>query len=416
MLGRAGLIALLTACHSSSATVDAPLGDGPLGDGPPGDAAAGASDAGPRPFPTVKLALVPVATNLSQPIAITVPPGESRPFVGEKTGTVSIIENGQPRTPAFIDIQNQVSQAEEEGLLGIAFHPDYAANGRVFVYWTGADPDTTESDKNCHVWEFHRGADANVTDGTHKEILDIPHPAANHNGGDIAFGPDGMLYIGVGDGGGGNGQYGTTRVLTTRLSKMLRIDVDHGDPYAHPADNPFADMAADEAKDIWLWGLRNPWRWSFDRQTGDMWIGDVGQNCFEEIDFIAAGQKGLDFGWNIVEGMGHTLGAGCSSPQSNHTGVWPVLEYTHANGANAVIGGYVYRGPAIPALQGMYFFSDNGAGFVRSFWADQPVPFAQTMEWPKLTQAGISAFGEDAAGELLVCSISQNECWQIVAQ
>jgi glucose/arabinose dehydrogenase len=285
------------------------------------------------------------------------------------------------------------------------------------VYWTGTDPGTSESDLNCHIWEFHRGGDANTTDGTHVEILDIPHPASNHNGGNIQFGPDGMLYAGIGDGGGGNGQYGTTRILTTRLSKLLRIDVDHGNPYQHPPDNPFASMADDAAKDIWLWGLRNPWRWSFDRQTGDLWIGDVGQNCFEEIDFIAAGQKGLDLGWNVVEGIRHCLGAGCNSTQtcSTDNGVVPVLEYDHSQG-NAIVGGYVYRGAAIPEIQGLYFFSDNGTGFVRSFWADSPVPYAQTKVWGALQKSGVATFGEDLAGELLMCSISQGKCWQIVSQ
>src|SRR5262249_57181251 len=141
---------------------------------------------------------------------------------------------------------------------------------------------------------------ASSTDGTHKELMVIPHDQApNHNGGNILFGPDGMLYIGTGDGGGGFDSTHHSRILTTRLAKILRIDVDHGDPYQPPPDNPFITMDSAEAKDVWLWGLRNPWRWSFDRQTGDLWIGDVGQNCWEEIDFVPAGMKGLDLGWNV---------------------------------------------------------------------------------------------------------------------
>jgi glucose/arabinose dehydrogenase len=411
---RCAILLSLCACTSSTTTLaDAALSAGsdarPGPDAPPGtpDAPPG-PDAGPRPYPTVTLALMPIASGLSQPTVIVVPPGEGRYFVAEKTGTVSIIENGVKRSPPFISLTGLAS-GEEEGLLGLAFHPGYAANGRVFVYVTTAD-------RHCRVWELQRGADANSTADGHTEILDIPHPATNHNGGNIVFGPDGMLYIGVGDGGGGFGQYGTTRVLTTRLSKLLRIDVDHGSPYQPPADNPFATMDAPEAKDIWLWGLRNPWRWSFDRQTGDLWIGDVGQECWEEIDFIPAGQKGLDLGWNIVEGVNHCPVQDCSQPMTcvQPDALVPVSEYDHSYG-NAIIGGYVYRGAALPALQGLYFFADNGTGFVRSFWADAPVPMAQTKDWTELHKSGIATFGEDPNGELLMCSISQGRCWMIVA-
>jgi len=348
-----------------------------------------------------------IASGLSLPVAIMKPPGDDRYFAAEKTGTVSIIEGGTPRTPAFIDIHTNVSGDNEEGLLSLVFHPQFATNGRVFVYFTGAATGSQESNRNIHIWEFHAANDHNSATFT-KEIIDIPHSTAtNHNGGKMIFGlDDGMLYISVGDGGGGFGSESDTRSVTTRLGKILRIDVDHGDPYQSPPDNPFASMASAEAKDVWFWGLRNPWRWSFDRQTHDFWIGDVGQNCFEEIDFIPAGTKGSDLGWNAVEGINHKPVETCSQGSTfvQPGAVVPVSEYDHSRG-DAIIGGYVYRGSAIPEIQGMYFFSDNGAGFIRSFWANFPVPFAQTKNWTDLAEPAISTFDEDPNGELIYCSI-----------
>ena len=417
--------------------VDAPLHaiDGPIGsiDAPSStaDAPAHAIDAPSHPdapnvppYPDITLGLQQVATGFSSPTVIVMPPGEARYFIAEKTGTVSIVENGSKRATPFIDMTTlaKLSTDGEEGLLGLAFHPDYATNGRVFVYWTGDYLGTPDSSprRDCHVWEFHRGDDASMTDGTHKVILDVDHPDTNHNGGNIRFGPDGKLYIGIGDGGGGGGIYGTTRILTTRLSKILRIDVDDGDPYQAPPDNPFASMDDAAAKDIWVYGLRNPWRWSFDRQTGDLWIGDVGQELYEEIDFIPAGHKGNDLQWNLREGF-H-----CYPPTNSTTdpdiacpvpggGTPPVSEYSHSeSGGNAIVGGYVYRGDAIPELKGMYFFSDNSGGFIRSFWGFAPVPFAQTKNWSALHQSNVSTFGESPDGDLLFCSITQGKCWQIV--
>jgi hypothetical protein len=407
--------AILAAACSDSGAVPA--------DAPPGaDANPLQPDASFRPQPTVSLGLQQVAGSLSAPIAIAQPPGESRLFVAQKGGTVVAIENGRPRAGSpFIDIHSNVSTGDEEGLLGMAFHPQFASNGRVFVYFTGKnDPgDGQASSLDVHIWEFHATGDHNATDA-HKVILDVPHPASNHNGGHLAFGPGGKLFIGIGDGGGGFGTYGTTRVFDTRLSKLLRIDVDAGDPYAAPSDNPFYNMAVagdptNAHRDIWFWGLRNPWRWSFDRRNGDLWIGDVGQNCWEEIDRAPAGAKGLDFGWNTVEGIGHKPVQDCGQPAAaTQAGAeLPVLEYSHSSG-NAVVGGYVYRGRAIPEIDGLYFFSDNGTGFVRTIWADAPVAFAQSKSWPSLAQGNIATFGEDEGGEILFCSITGNTCWRIV--
>jgi len=397
------LVLVSSACSSSSA--DAPIADAPTV-GPAADAAVG-PDA--PPYPTVNLTATPVATGLSQPVAILVPPGETRFFVAEKTGTISIIENGTRRTPAFIDIHTNVSMNNfnEEGLLSLVFHPQYDTNQRVFVYFTGRATGSPESDRNVHIWEFHAAADGNSATFT-KEIIDILHPGLNHNGGKMIFGPDdGMLYFSVGDGGGGFDTYGNSRILTTHLSKMNRIDVDHGDPYTSPPDNPFASMSDPAAKDVWFWGLRNPWRWSFDRKTHDIWIGDVGQACWEEIDHVPAGSKGNDFGWNVVEGINHLPTSNCGNPSTSvqSGATLPVTEYDHFGGADAVVGGYVYRGKAIPELGGMYFFADDGAGFVRSFWADFPVEFSATKDWTSLAKPAISTFDEDRDGELLYCSI-----------
>ncbi len=296
---------------------------------------------------------------------------------------------------------------DEEGLLSLVFHPQYATNGRVFVYFTGRATGSQESDRNVHIWEFHAAAGGNSATFT-KEIIDIPHPGLNHNGGKMIFGPDdGMLYFSTGDGGGGFDTYGNSRILTTHLSKLSRIDVDHGDPYVAPADNPFASMSDAAAKDVWFWGLRNPWRWSFDRRTHDIWIGDVGQACWEEIDHVPAGSKGNDFGWEVVEGMNHMPSTNCFNPPTvvQPGATVPVSEYDHSTGGDAIVGGYVYRGTKIPEIDGMYFFSDDGAGFVHSFWADFPVPFFATKNWTSLAKPAIATFDEDPDGELLYCSI-----------
>jgi glucose/arabinose dehydrogenase len=388
------------------ATVAVP--DGPVPDAQLPDAGAPEPDAMPctpvggQP----DLALELVARGLIQPVVITQPPGEARLFVAELGGRIEIIEDGQPRK-TFLEVQ--VASGSEQGLLGMAFHPGYAQNGRFFINFIDVDG-------NTRIWEYARSAaDPSLADPHELEILKIDQPAYNHNGGNLLFGPDGMLYIGMGDGGDEYDPSGIGQDLDTRLGKMLRIDVDVGGPavYASPPDNPFFDRGG-PAADIWAYGLRNPWRWSFDRETGDQWIGDVGQDNWEEIDLIPHGTSGQNFGWGVVEGTNHC-------PKPPYTGVCtvagmtpPVLEYDHDFGV-ATIGGYVYRGCRMPGWRGTYFFSDDGSGFIRSFPAGPgPVDFAATTDWPDLAQPDIATMGEDAGGELLLCSLSLGQCWRIV--
>jgi len=386
-------------------TPDAPITTPPDAPPPPPDA--------PPVLPT--LTLKQVATELANPLVIVIPPGETRYFVAEQSGAIQIIgADGMPLMNPFLDISGEVSVARERGFLGMAFHPDYADNGRFFVYFTGNDTNGATGD--IHVWEFHHTS-GDVADDGHKEVLEVDHHNAdNHNGGNILFGPDGKLYIGIGDGGDQFGSMKTTRVLTTRLSKLLRIDVTTP-PYTAPPDNPFIGDPSDAAHDIWMWGLRNPFRWSFDRETHDLWIGDVGQNNWEELDvWRATDAPGLDFGWNVEEGMDH-------DPHDSNVFIHqagstlPVYEYFHQDNDNAVIGGYVYRG-SITALRGQYFFGDDGSGKVRSFPATSTSLAHETAtRWPMLDKGGISTFGEDPDGELLMCAIgATGTCWRIVVE
>ncbi len=254
------------------------------------------------------IALEPVVTGLERPVLVT-HAGDSRLFVVEQVGRVRVIAGGTLRANAFLDISGRISTGGERGLLGLAFHPAYASNGRFFVFYTRAD------DGDIQISEFRRSAgDPHRADAaSERAILRVEHSTySNHNGGTLAFGPDGYLYIGTGDGGGGGDPLGNAQDKLSRLGKLLRIDVDTPSstiPYEVPADNPFVGRAGDDL--IWSYGLRNPWRFSFDRATGDLWIGDVGQGSWEEIDRarrIAGGGRGLDFGWNVLEGD-HCYGA-----------------------------------------------------------------------------------------------------------
>jgi glucose/arabinose dehydrogenase len=292
----------------------------------------------------------------------------------------------------FMSINTKVSCCDERGLLGLAFHPDFANNGRLFVDYTNVAGNTVVS-------EFHVGDNGDVDPTTERFLLGIKQPFPNHNGGMLAFGPDGYLYIGSGDGGSGGDPMGNGQATDTLLGKILRIDVDNGDPFAIPADNPFADgNEADARPEIWDWGMRNPWRFSFDRANGDLWIGDVGQGEHEEVDASAAGTSGLNYGWNIMEG---TFCYAVSSCQQDGLAL-PVAEYSHDEGC-AIIGGYVYRGSAYPALQGQYVFTDLCSG---NLWAiDAAAAMADGTAEPVIYgNANITptGFGQDEAGELYI--------------
>jgi glucose/arabinose dehydrogenase len=331
---------------------------------------------------------------LNFPLYLTAPAGDlSRLFIVERAGVVRIVKDGALLPTPFLDISSQVSLVAEQGLLGMAFDPDYASNGRFVVHYTDPLGDTRVS-------LFHVSTDPDVADaGTEQVILTADQPFENHNGGEVSFGPDGFLYLGLGDGGSSGDPHGRGQDLTDLLGSILRIDVRSTTPYAIPPDNPFVGVAGARSE-VWSYGLRNPWRFSFDRATGDLYIADVGQSLSEEIDVSPAlegGGKGLNYGWNRMEGA-HCFGVE-TCDQAGLT--LPTFEYGHGDGCS-VTGGYVYRGGAIPDLQGQYFFADYCGGWVRSFRYSGGVA-TELTEWPSLSPGGsIVSFGEDAAGELYV--------------
>jgi glucose/arabinose dehydrogenase len=332
---------------------------------------------------------------LQRPIALrNAGDGSGRLFVVEQPGRIRIFKDVALQSTPFLDIRDRVrDSANEQGLLGLAFHPDYENNGRFFVNYTDLGGDTV-------VAEYARSTNnPDLSDpATEKIIITIAQPYGNHNGGDIAFGPEGYLWIATGDGGSAGDPEDNGQNLNTLLGKLLRIDVDSGSTYTIPPDNPFADDpgANDE---IWAYGLRNPWRFSFDRDTGDLYVGDVGQNRLEEIDFEPrSDQGGRNYGWNTMEGSNCFSPSNCSSEGL----VLPVAEYGHSLGCS-VTGGYVYRGSLYPALEGLYLYGDFCSGTV---WALTRTDSGQWLSGVVgETGASISSFGEDEAGELYLTDL-----------
>ncbi len=354
-----------------------------------------------------------IANGLNYPTFVTHAPGDtSRLFVLEKRGVIKIIDlatNTVLATP-FLNIDPIVtggaSVNDEQGLLGIAFHPNYSKNGYFFVYYTNATQDV--------VARYQVSADPNVADAASGlVIMSWTDPFTNHNGGWMDFGPDGYLYIAVGDGGSANDPGNRAQTITNmKLGKMHRIIPDVADSvpphYTVPADNPFVGTTGDD--EIWFYGLRNPWRCSFDRVTGDLWIGDVGQNAVEEIDFVPAGQKGLNFGWRCQEGNTCTGLTGCTCNDNALTD--PIKAYNHVAGTGGgfcVTGGYVYRGCAYPELDGTYFYADFTNNNVWSMRYDGTVISDFTVRNSQITPSlegdavnQIASFGEDANGEMYI--------------
>ncbi|HWP65556.1 MAG TPA: PQQ-dependent sugar dehydrogenase [Candidatus Limnocylindria bacterium] len=372
--------------------------------------------AGVPTTPGTAIRSVLVASGLDKPLYVTAPRFDTaRLFIVEQGGTIRIVANGRLRATPFLDLTAQVSCCGERGLLGLAFHPNYAENGWFFVDYTAGDGDTV-------IARYTVSADPNLADVSSGQVLlRIDQPYSNHNGGQLAFGPDGKLYVGMGDGGLGGDPGERAQSPSSLLGKILRLDVDRAGPPWAAADNPFYDDGATPPLDeIWSFGWRNPWRFSFDRATGDLYVGDVGQDMWEEISFEPSGSPGgLNYGWDVFEGDGHCYeaDADCATPEAF---VMPVLEYSHDEGCS-VTGGYVYRGCAMPDLRGTYFYADYCSGFIRTFSGisggraqNRANRTAELAPGGGLAIGSITSFGEDARGELYITDLADGEVFKIV--
>jgi glucose/arabinose dehydrogenase len=335
-----------------------------------------------------------IVVGLNQPVGIVnAGDGSGRLFVLEQPGLIRIIQNNQLLPEPFLDISHQVTCCGERGLLGLAFHPDYLHTGWFFVNYIDLEGNTV-------IARYQQAEDQNRADAASEtKLIVIAQPYGNHNGGGMAFGPDGYLYLGLGDGGSGGDPLGHAQNQNSLLGKLLRVDVDQGDSYAIPADNPYVQGGG--APEVWGIGLRNPWRFSFDQETGDLYIGDVGQGSWEEINYLPAGSSGgSNFGWNYREGQ-HAY-ASAPTPEGVNL-IDPVAEYGHDQGIS-VTGGVVYRGEQLPAWQGIYFYGDYGSGLIWGlirnevgFWLNE-VLFQ--------TEARITSFGEDESGEIYLADMN----------
>lgn len=342
------------------------------------------------------MALEEVARGLDEPVfAAHAGDGSGRLFVLEKPGVIRMISAGAVQAEPFLDIRARVdSGGSEQGLLGLAFHPEFEQNGRLFLYYSAAP------DGDSVISRFQANASRTAADPDSEVVLlTQEQPAANHNGGMLAFGPDGMLYAGLGDGGSAGDPWNNGQSLDTWLGKLLRIDVDAAEPYAAPADNPFVGQEG-ARPEIWAYGLRNPWRFSFDRATGDLYIADVGQNLWEEVNVQPADSRGGEnYGWKVMEGRRCFASSTCDRAGL----VLPLAEYDHNQGCS-ITGGYVYRGAAQPSLQGAYFYGDYCSGFI---WA---LSRSGDEGWQSnlLLKSGlpISSFGETEDGEVLVVGMN----------
>lgn len=340
------------------------------------------------------LSLTPIATQIANPTTIThAGDGSNRIFLVQQAGQIRILDHGNLLAEPFLDISDRLISGGERGLLGLAFPPDFADKGYFYLNYTHSVDGATV------VSRFFVSADnPNLADANSEQIvLEVDQPLANHNGGQLAFGPDGYLYIGLGDGGSANDPQGNSQNPATLLGKLLRLDVEAGvTPYRIPDDNPFVNVSG-TLDEIWASGLRNPWRFSFDRLSGDLYIADVGQNRWEEINFQPAGAGGgANYGWNFLEGPDCLSSAGgCVEPPDYAA---PVAVYDHDLGCS-VTGGYVYRGPANAQLQGRYLYGDFCSGRI---WALQRSGAVWEQTLLDQTTLSISAFGEDEGGRLYV--------------
>lgn len=352
----------------------------------------------PVPFDPAALALTfePFAAGFGALTHLAhVADGGGRLYAVERAGVVHIVEpDGSVLPQPFLDITDRVSAGGERGLLGLAFHPAYADNGRLFVNYIDAANNTV-------VAEFGRATETTADPASERLVLYLEQPFGNHNGGMVEFGPDGRLYVSSGDGGGGGDPLDAGQDTSTLLGSIVRIDVDAGEPYAIPADNPFVGQP-DAAAEIWAWGLRNPWRFSFDALDGSLFIADVGQNRWEEINVEPAGAGGRNYGWNVMEGPECFGTRACDTTNL----ALPVAWYSIAGADCAVIGGYVYRGQRHAPLAGAYLLADHCSGVVRALDADA----AKAGQPVELHDAGtvnlrVTTFGVDESGEMYIAGL-----------
>ncbi len=346
------------------------------------------------------LGLQLVASGLTAPVFLAAPEGDPRQFVVERNGRIQIIENATLQPTPFLDHRAAVNFTGERGMLSMAFDPNYATSGLFYVYYVGLSGQMV-------VERFNSTPGSNVAGASAGIVMTFPHGGENHHGGLIAFGPDGMLYIAPGDGGCCGDPQNNAQNLSTVLGKVLRIDA-RTTPYGIPPDNPFVGQPG-VVPEIWAYGLRNPWRFSFDAPAGLLYIGDVGQDLREEINVSLTTAAGRNYGWRLMEGTA------CYNPTSNcNPGgqlTLPAHQYLHTEGCS-VTGGYVYRGAAIPELTGHYLYSDYCQGWLRSFRATASGVATEHRSWAGVTLPGTLSFGRDGAGELYM--IAGTGVWRIV--
>lgn len=403
--GAALLSLLIAACNGTSGGGAAELPEGRSGSADGGGQTEPGREGTERRAPVdlggIDLSLSAVVEGLEAPLGVAnAGDGSGRLFVVEQGGTVRTVRDGRLSRKPWLDLSAKTAPGGEQGLLGLAFHPGYARNGRLFVNYTDLAGDTVVAE--------YRSRGETVT--AERILLEIDQPFSNHNGGGLAFGPDGFLYIATGDGGGGGDPQENGQALDTHLGKLLRIDVDRRGqrfPYGIPPDNPFAGRA-DARPEIWAYGLRNPWRFSFDR--GKVWIADVGQEDLEEIDRAPAGRGGINYGWDDMEG------SACYEPPSGcRRGgrQLPLAEYSHDEGC-AVTGGYVYRGASYPEMKGAYVFGDYCSGTLWAVAADGPPkqPPVKLLD----TEHLVSSFGVSETGELYLTDIGTGTLLRVTAR
>jgi glucose/arabinose dehydrogenase len=385
----AALALLLAACTSDGEPGARPTSPGPT------TPSASPTPATPFDAGAVRVNVQPFLRGLDSPVFLThIRDGGGRLYVVEQPGRIRVFDAMGGGGGVMLDIRSRVLAGGERGLLGLAFHPAAATNDRLFVNYT------RRPDGDTIISEFRMTSPTSADRGSEKVLMRIEQPFANHNGGWLGFGPDGFLYVATGDGGSGGDPQNNGQKLSTLLGKILRIDVDRGSPYGVPPDNPFASRSGARGE-IWDYGLRNPWRASFDRATGDVFLGDVGQGSREEIDVHKAADRGLNFGWRIMEGSSCFRTSEC-----NRNGlVLPVDQYPTSEGC-AVTGGYVYRGTAHPTFVGGYFFGDYCNGRIHVLSAAEALGGSARHRTLVDTELAISSFGEDEAGELYVVDLN----------